>query len=166
VIPLEETRGQRAGLVGEQHDDVAEVNMHIDLQAQILAVAVDHGHIASNPAIGKRRRLKVSKARPVYLDSAEEIAIVLEAAGDFDPGDAVLGGSRSGATRPTPACARWTCCRSCGRSSPTLRVYSPTMRRSQEERERLKALVQGHVWAANGQREPAAHQPAHHTADS
>ena len=35
----------------------------------------------------------------------------------------------------------------------TLRVYSHTMRRSEEERERLKALVEGHVWAANGQRD-------------
>jgi integrase len=35
----------------------------------------------------------------------------------------------------------------------TLRVYAHTMRRSEDDRERLKA-VQGHVWAANGQREP------------
>jgi integrase len=147
------------------------VNMHIDLLTQILAVAVDHGHIPSNPAVGKRRRLKVSKQRPVHLDSAEQIAIVLEAAGELDRGDAVLdvqdrrgraskqrqpvqttgrraaiatlllgggrasatgsmvwrdvdlatGGSRSGATRPTPACARSTCCRSCARSSPSTR---------------------------------------------
>jgi hypothetical protein len=33
------------------------ISMHIDLLAQILAVAVDHGHIPSNPAVGKRRRL-------------------------------------------------------------------------------------------------------------
>ena len=32
----------------------------------------------------------------------------------------------------------------------TLRVYSHTMRRSEEERERLKALVQGHVWQRMG----------------
>jgi hypothetical protein len=47
----------------------------------------------------------------------------------------------------------------------TLRVYSHTMQRSDEERERLKALAHGHVWAANGQREPAAGQPAHPTTD-
>jgi integrase len=33
-----------------------------------------------------------------------------------------------------------------------LRVYAHTMRRSEGERGRLKALVEGHVWAANGQR--------------
>ena len=36
----------------------------------------------------------------------------------------------------------------------TLRVYSHMMRRSEEERERLKALVEGHVWAVNGQYAP------------
>ena len=36
------------------------INMHIDLLAQILAVAVDHGLLPSNPAVGKRRRMKVS----------------------------------------------------------------------------------------------------------
>ena len=66
------------------------INMHIDLLAQILAVAVDHGHLASNPAVGKRRRMKVSKRRPVHLDSAEQIAILLEAAGDLDRGDNVI----------------------------------------------------------------------------
>lgn len=47
------------------------INMQIDLLAQILAVAVDHGHLSSNPAVGKRRRLKASRPRPVHLDSAE-----------------------------------------------------------------------------------------------
>ena len=63
------------------------INMHIDLLAQILAVAVDHGHLASNPAVGKRRRMKVFRRRPVHLDGAEQIAILLEAAGDLDRGD-------------------------------------------------------------------------------
>jgi len=66
------------------------INMHIDLLAQILAVAVDHGLIESNPAIGKRRRLKLSKPRPVHLDSAEQIAVILEAAGQLDRGEAVI----------------------------------------------------------------------------
>ena len=66
------------------------INMHIDLLAQILAVAVDHGRLASNPAVGKRRRMKVSKPRPVHLDSAEQIAILLEAAGELDRGEAVI----------------------------------------------------------------------------
>ena len=47
----------------------------------------------------------------------------------------------------------------------TLRVYAHTMRRSEEERERLKALVQGHVWAANGQREPVQDREADRATD-
>ena len=33
----------------------------------------------------------------------------------------------------------------------TLRVYSHMKRRSEGERDRLKALVEAHVWAVNGQ---------------
>jgi integrase len=36
----------------------------------------------------------------------------------------------------------------------TLRVYAHVMRRSKDERERLRALVEGHVWAVNGQYTP------------
>jgi integrase len=48
----------------------------------------------------------------------------------------------------------------------TLRVYAHMMRRSDDERERLKALVEGHVWAVNGQyaRDPGPH--AERTSDS
>lgn len=60
------------------------INMHIFLLAQILEVAVEHDLIPNNPAKGKRRRLKVSKSRPVYLDSAEHIQVMLEAAGELD----------------------------------------------------------------------------------
>jgi integrase len=283
------------------------INMQIDLLAQILAVAVEHGHLSSNPAVGKRRRLKASRPRPVHLDSAEQIAILLEAAGQLDRGDVVievmdrtgrawkqrpaiqtagrraalavllLGGGRVSATggmlwrdvdlangrfevgrdktdagmrevdmlpllreiltehkaasdttgpddpvfvtstgRPrsrsnlrkdvveaavaqanrlvaerglqplplgiTPHKLRHTFAsilvaigrdptyvmQQLGHTDPafTLRVYAHTMRRSQDERERLKALVEGHVWAANGQREPATHRHARPRTDS
>ena len=66
------------------------INMQIDLLAQILTVAVDHGHLESNPAVGKRRRLKASKPRPVHVDSAEQIALLVEAAGQLDRGEAVI----------------------------------------------------------------------------
>ena len=36
----------------------------------------------------------------------------------------------------------------------TLRVYAHVMRRSEGERERLRALVEGNVWAVNGQYAP------------
>jgi integrase len=47
----------------------------------------------------------------------------------------------------------------------TLRVYAHPMRRSEDERERLKALVQGDVWAANGQREPVQDHEANRATD-
>jgi integrase len=74
-------------LVTHRHVRLNAINMQIDLLAQILAVAVDHGRPVSNPAVGKRRRMKVSKRRPVHLDSAEQTAVLLEAAGDLDCGD-------------------------------------------------------------------------------
>jgi integrase len=282
------------------------INMQIDLLAQIIAVAVDHGHLPSNPAVGKRRRLKASRPRPVHLDSAEQIAILLEAAGQLDRGEVVievmdrtgrawkqrpaiqttgrraalavllLGGGRVSATgamrwrdvdlangrfevgrdktdagmrevdmlpllreiltehkaasdrtgpddavfvtsagRPrsrtnmrkdiveaavaqanrlvaerglqplplgiTPHKLRHTFAsilvaigrdptyvmQQLGHTDPafTLRVYAHTMRRSEDERERLKALVQGHVWAANGQREPVQDPEADRATD-
>jgi hypothetical protein len=48
----------------------------------------------------------------------------------------------------------------------TLRVYSHTMRRSEVERERLKALVEGHVWAVNGQYAPDSASQADSRSDS
>lgn len=60
------------------------INMHIDLLEQILEVAVERELITTNPAKGKRRRLKVDKPRSIYLDSAEHIQVMLEAAGELD----------------------------------------------------------------------------------
>jgi integrase len=67
------------------------INMQIDVLGQILELAVEYGHMpAPNPAVGKRRRLKVVKPRPVYLDSAEHIAVMLEAAAELDERDSQL----------------------------------------------------------------------------
>jgi integrase len=50
----------------------------------VLALAVEYGYIASNPAAGKRRRLKPEPRRPVHLDTAEQIEALLEAASELD----------------------------------------------------------------------------------
>ena len=53
------------------------VNKTIDVLQAILALAVEYGHITSNAAAGKRRRLKPPARRPVHLDTAEQIEALL-----------------------------------------------------------------------------------------
>jgi integrase len=60
------------------------INKTITRLAQILEVAVEYGLINSNPAKGKRRRVKASRPAPVWLDRAEHIAALLDAAGELD----------------------------------------------------------------------------------
>lgn len=47
-------------------------------------MAVEYGLIERNPARGKRRRLKAVKPAVVWLDSAEHIEALLDAAGELD----------------------------------------------------------------------------------
>jgi integrase len=61
-----------------------QVNKAIGLLAQILEVAVEYEYIERNPAKGRSRRAKVTKRAPVWLDSAEHIAALLDAAGELD----------------------------------------------------------------------------------
>jgi len=65
----------------------ATVNKTIDVLQAVLALAREYGHIADNPATGRRRRLKAPKPRPVHLDAAEPIQALLDAAAilDADP---------------------------------------------------------------------------------
>jgi integrase len=60
------------------------INKTITRLAQILEDAVEYGLIDRNPAKGKRRRLKAAKPAPVWLDRAEHIAALLDAAGGLD----------------------------------------------------------------------------------
>jgi integrase len=52
--------------------------------AAILDEAVDHEHIAKNPARGKRRRLPAAKPRRTLIDRAEAIRALLDAASEID----------------------------------------------------------------------------------
>jgi integrase len=60
------------------------INKTIDVLQAYLAVAVEYGHLPSNPAAGRRRRLKVPARRPVHLDSVEQIVALLDAAEQLD----------------------------------------------------------------------------------
>lgn len=60
------------------------INKTIDVLQAILEVAVEYGHLDTNPASGKRRRLKRPARRPVHLDTAEQIQALLDAAHELD----------------------------------------------------------------------------------
>lgn len=68
------------------------INRTITPLGQILEDAVEYGHLERNPAKGKRRRLKASKPAPVWLDSAEQITALLDAAGALDRHAKIHGG--------------------------------------------------------------------------
>jgi integrase len=68
------------------------INKTITRLGQILEVAVEYGLIAANPAKSRRRRLKAQKAIPVWLDRAEHIEALLDAAGELDRQAKVKGG--------------------------------------------------------------------------
>jgi integrase len=60
------------------------INKTLKLLAAILEVAEERALIVRNPAKGRRRRVKASKPRRSYLDTAEQIAALLDAAGELD----------------------------------------------------------------------------------
>jgi len=60
------------------------INKTITRLGQILEVAVEYGLIEANPAKSRRRRLKAQKTTPVWLDRAEHIEALLDAAGELD----------------------------------------------------------------------------------
>ena len=62
------------------------INMTLTLMAAILEGAVDRGLIARNPAKGKSRRVREREPRRTYLETAQQIAALLAAAGDLDRG--------------------------------------------------------------------------------
>ena len=71
------------------------INKTITRLGQILAVAEERDLVARNPVRvnTRNRKLKTPRRRPVYLDSAEQIAAMIEAAGalDADPGARTAG---------------------------------------------------------------------------
>lgn len=76
--PIRDKRGQqRVALSNES------INKTLVLLANILDTAVEHGLLASNPARGKRRRLKADRPTRRFLE-ADELAELLTVAGELD----------------------------------------------------------------------------------
>jgi integrase len=87
---------ERRELAGERPPralSAVSINKTITRLGQILEVAVEYGLIDRNPARGKRRRLKTSKPAPVWLDSAEQIEALLDAASGLDRLAKIKGGN-------------------------------------------------------------------------
>lgn len=70
----------------------ASINKTITRLGQILEVAGEYGLIQSNPAKGRRRRLRAPAPSPVWLDSAQQIQALLTAAGELDRQALATGG--------------------------------------------------------------------------
>ena len=61
------------------------INKTLTRLAQILEDAVEYGLPGTQSGKGSRgRRLKVDRARPIYIDTAAQIAVLLEAADELD----------------------------------------------------------------------------------
>lgn len=60
------------------------VNKTLATLAAILERAVEHGHLSTNPASGKRRRLRQPTPPRTRLDRADHIAALIDAASELD----------------------------------------------------------------------------------
>ncbi len=60
------------------------INKTIEVLRWFLSFAVEYDWIETNPAVGRRRRIKFEKSPAPHLESARQIATVLGAAGELD----------------------------------------------------------------------------------
>ena len=83
-ITVEDVDRYRRAKVAEGRIGTTSINKTLTTLAAVLEVAVEYDLIAKNPAKGKRRRLPSAKPRRTWLDRAEHVVALLEAAGDLD----------------------------------------------------------------------------------
>lgn len=60
------------------------INKTIGFLQWVLSIALEYRHVAENPAVGRRRRLRERRAAPAHLDTAAQIEALLEAAAELD----------------------------------------------------------------------------------
>jgi integrase len=83
-ITVEEVDRYRHAKVREGRLSATSVNKTITRLGQILEIAVEYGHVPRNVAQGRRRRVKATTPQRSYLDRAEHVEALLDAAGDLD----------------------------------------------------------------------------------
>jgi integrase len=93
-ITVEDVDRYRLGKVREGKLSATSINKTLATLAAILEAAVEYGLIGRNPARGRRRRLPAVPPRRSWLDRADHIAALLDAAGQRDRTAKVCRGQR------------------------------------------------------------------------
>jgi integrase len=93
-ITVEDVDRYRLGKVREGKLSPASINKTLATLAAILEAAVEYELIDRNPARGRRRRLPTIAPRRTWLDRADHIAALLDAAGQRDQKARVCCGQR------------------------------------------------------------------------
>jgi len=93
-ITVEDVDRYRLGKVREGKLGVTSINKTLTTLATILEAAVEYELIDRNPARGRRRRLPAVAPRRSWLDRADHIAALLDAAGERDKRATVCRGQR------------------------------------------------------------------------
>lgn len=83
-ITVLEVDRYRLALVQHSRLGTTSINMTLTTLAAILETAVEYELIDRNPAKGPRRRLPAVKPKRVWLDRADHISALLDAAGELD----------------------------------------------------------------------------------
>ncbi len=83
AIGPEDVDRWRRAKVREGRLGASSINRCLQTMAAIYEQAIEYGHAASNPAKG-RRRLPAARPQRTYLDRAEHISALLDAAGELD----------------------------------------------------------------------------------
>jgi integrase len=92
-IGVEDVDRYRRAKVAEGRLSAASINKTITRLAQIMEQAVEYGLVERNPARGKRRQLKTATPPRLHLEP-EQVAALLDAAGELDAEDRLRNGSR------------------------------------------------------------------------
>jgi hypothetical protein len=93
-ITVEDVDRYRLGKVREGKLGVTSINKTLTTLASILEATVEYELIDRNPARGRRRRLPASPPRRSWLDRADHISTLLDAAGKLDAKARVCRGQR------------------------------------------------------------------------
>ena len=84
AITVEEVDRYRHAKVREGKLSATSINKSITRLGQVLEVAVEYDLVPRNVARGKRRRVKATTPQRSYLDRAEQVEALLDAAGVLD----------------------------------------------------------------------------------